>query len=118
MYVSSELQRPAALPPAEDIKVHTEQKLGRLQGRVCMLWKRLNPLPFPGNQTSDYPSHSLVTIQAVAKAIAFTVNTIAEKFRNLNGRDIPTREYIVLYIISLNFELLSFRLSVIRLPSC
>jgi len=70
----------------------------------------------PGNQTSDYPSQSPVTLHAVAEGIAFTVNTIVEYFQNLNGRDIPTREYIVLYI-SLNFALLSFKLSVIRLPS-
>jgi hypothetical protein len=88
MDVSSELQGPAALPPAEDIMVHTEQELGRLQERVCMLWKRRNPLPFPGNQTSEYPSQSPVTTHAVAKGIAFTVNTIAEKFQNMNGRDI------------------------------
>jgi len=81
-----------------------------------MLWKRPNPLPFSGNQTSDYPSHSSVTIHAVVKGIAFTVNAVVENFHNLNGRDIPTREYIVFYII-LNFALLSFKLSVIHLAS-
>jgi hypothetical protein len=36
MDVSSELQDPAALPPAEDSTVHTEQELGKQQeGCVC-----------------------------------------------------------------------------------
>ena len=116
MDVSSELQGPASLPPAEYITVHTEQELGGLQERVFMLWKRRNPLPLPGNQTSDYPSQSPITLHAVAKWNAFTVNTIVENFQNLNGRVISTQEYIVLYI-SLNFALVSFKLSVIRLPS-
>jgi hypothetical protein len=88
MDVSSELQGPAALPPAEDITVYAEQELGRLQEMVCMLWKRRNRLHFPGNQTSDYPSQSPVTTHAVTKRIAFTVNTIVGNFQNLNGRDI------------------------------
>jgi len=50
MDVSSELQGPAALSPAEDITVHTEQELCRLQEKVCMLWKRRNPLPIPGTK--------------------------------------------------------------------
>lgn len=116
MDVSSELQGPASLSPAEYITVHTEQELGGLQERVFMLWKRRNPLPLPGNQTSDYPSHSPITLHAVDKWNAFTVNTIVENFQNLNGRVISTQEYIVLYI-SLNFALVSFKLSVIRLPS-
>jgi hypothetical protein len=116
MDVSSELQGPAALPPAKDIMVHTEQELGRPQERVCIVWKRQNPLPFPGNQTSDCPAQSPVTIHAVIKGIAFTVNTIVGNFQNLNDRDIQTREYIVFYI-SFNFALLSFRLSVMRVTS-
>jgi hypothetical protein len=55
---SNELQDPTALPPAEDVTVHSEQELGMPQERVYMLWKIKYPLSFPGNQTSDYPAYT------------------------------------------------------------
>jgi len=62
MEVGCQLQTPSTLHTVKQPLIPTEQETGLAPDSVWTFWRRQKSLTFAGNQTTDHPAHSWVTV--------------------------------------------------------